>query len=438
MHADSDTIFALSTGVGKAAVAIVRVSGPHCDEILRRLCRRSTWPERTAIHTGIYDEAGVLVDKGLVLTFAAPRSFTGEAMIEFQVTGGRAVKTALLKALAACPNTRPAEAGEFARRAFANGKMDLVQVEGLAAIVEAETIAAARHSALMAFGQVSQQCEQAREDLIKAASLVEGLLDFSDIEDPSGVTLHSVRQALEKARGTLEALLRKGRVTERLRDGFQVAIVGAPNAGKSSLINHILEREAAIVSDIPGTTRDFLEFFVELGGYPVVFIDTAGFRDTLDPIERIGVERSKRRVGNVDLIILLADGLHDCEFGLPEGVPVLRVRSKADIYGHDAREGVIPISSITGNGVESLLKKITARASAFFSDASDAGLGTERQRFAVAQAIAAIDRAGNGVEPEELVAEDIRAALTALGRVTGRVDVEDVLDEVFSRLCVGK
>jgi tRNA modification GTPase len=221
MSSKSDTIFALSSGIGKSAVALVRVSGGECEKILRDICNRSTWTDRKVIYTDIFDNSGTLIDKGIVLFFKSPRSFTGEDMLEFHVTGGRAVKGALLNALAGFSDTRPAEAGEFARRAFENGKLDLVQVEGLAAIVDAETAAQSRHSALMAFGTVSRQCEQARSELLTASALAEALLDFSDIEDPDGTSVASVFEALGRAKATLEALFRRGRVTERLRDADQ-------------------------------------------------------------------------------------------------------------------------------------------------------------------------------------------------------------------------
>jgi len=436
----SDTIFALASGIGKSAVAVVRVSGPNCEEILSVICRRSIWPERQAVYTDIFDKQDRLLDKGIVLYFKSPRSFTGETMVEFQVTGGPAVKAGLLRTLSDFPNTRPAEAGEFARRAFENGKMDLVQVEGLAAIVEAETAAQARHSTLMAFGKVSRQCEQARSELLEAASLMEGLLDFSDIEDPGGTSLLSVRASLARALSTLRTLSDNGAVTERLRDGFAVAVVGAPNAGKSSLINYILQREAVIVSETPGTTRDYLEFYVELGGFPVVFVDTAGFRDAVDPIERIGIERSRERIRAADLILWLSEESHDGGYFLPEGLPVIKVRSKDDLgIGALQSSDSISLSVRTGHGADVLMERIAQYAANFFELAGDAGLGTDRQREAVRQATDAIERAlSTAGRSEEFIAEDIRAALTAVGRVTGRVDVEDVLDEVFSRLCVGK
>jgi tRNA modification GTPase len=243
-----------------------------------------------------------------------------------------------------------------------------------------------------------------------------------------------------RARVTLLTLFTNGRVSERLREGFAVAIVGAPNSGKSTLINHILQREAVIVSDIPGTTRDYLEFFIELGGHPVVLIDTAGFRAAIDPIERIGIERSRDRIRAVDFIVWLSDDEHTLAEYLPAGVPMIKVRSKSDLSDVCLRPPyALSISAHTGQGVDALISEIAARADIFFMEAGETGLGTERQRSAARDALEAIERVLAARDrPHEFIAEDIRTALTAIGRITGRVDVEDVLDEVFSRLCVGK
>lgn len=436
----SDTIFALATGSGKSAVAIIRVSGPQCDSILVKLCKRNDWPRRQAIYTNIFDENGSIIDKAIVLIFDAPRSFTGEDMIEFQITGGRGVKSAILRNLNAFSCVRQAEPGEFARRAFENGKIDLVQVEGLAAIVDAETQAEARYSSLMAFGDVSRECERARSELVHAASHLEGFLDFSDVEDPLETTMSSVYHALESANIILQRLKKGARVAERLRGGFTVAIVGPPNAGKSTLVNCLLQRDAVLVSEIPGTTRDCLEFFLEIAGFPIVLLDTAGFRSTTDPIERMGIQKSKDRIRNVDLILWLSNREHAENAFLPDRVVTLKVRTKCDLQnlGHDSDETFV-VSARTGEGIDALVLQIIERAKVFFEDFASPGLGSDRQLAAIVEAIECIDRALRvSMQTEELLAEDVRAALTAVGRVTGRVDVEDVLDEVFSRLCVGK
>ena len=435
-----ETIFALATGSGKSAIAIVRVSGPQCDFILRQVCRRAEWRKREAIFANIYDEDGSIIDKAIVLSFHAPKSFTGEDMIEFQITGGRGIKSELLRNLTNFPRTRAAEPGEFARRAFENGKLDLIQVEGLAALVDAETHAETRHSALMAFGHLSRECELARANLLQAASLLEGFLDFSDVEDPNNVSISSVFKALECAKYILQSLSVKSRVAEKLREGYTVAIVGKPNAGKSTLINHLLERDAALVSEIPGTTRDYLEFFVELAGFPVVFVDTAGFRVASDSVERLGIEKSRERIRAADLIIWLSESDHVADDFLPKGVKTIKVRSKSDLANSnlEAFDG-FAISARTGQGIDNLVDRLVNQAREFFEDFASPGLGSERQIAAVGIAIKCIERAVCDAScPAELLAEEVRAALAAVGRVTGRVDVEDVLDEVFARLCVGK
>ena len=436
----SPTIFALATGIGKSAVAIIRVSGPQCQLVLQKLCRRTVWQARHATYASLFDETGALIDKAVVLFFPGPASFTGEDVVELHITGGRGVRSAVLQSIGSLPGTRPAEAGEFARRAFKNGKLDLLQVEGLAAIVDAETRAEARYSALMAFGKVSQECERARFELITAASYLEGFLDFSDIEAPPDSSLAAVRESLGRAASILQPLLGRKHVRERLRDGYTVAIVGKPNAGKSTLMNHLLQRDAAIVSEIPGTTRDYLEFFVEMGGFPIVFIDTAGFREATDPVERLGIQRSRDRVRAADLLIWLSDSGFEDDAFLAVETDTLRVCSKQDLPSSaPALAGALSISALTGDGVSELVAKIIEKAGSFFQDAASPGLGSTRQIEAVSDAMTAIERAMANTElPEEMIAEEVRTALTAVGRITGRVDVEHVLDEVFSRLCVGK
>jgi tRNA modification GTPase len=436
----SDTIFAVASGAGKSAIAIFRVSGPQSMNILKCLCMRERWAPRQAIYCPIYSSLGDLIDKGIVLFFDRPRSFTGEDMIEFQITGGAGIKSTLVRSLLTFPETRVAEPGEFARRAFKNGKIDLVQVEGLAAIVEAETQAEVRHSALMAHGKLSYECERARVELLHAASLIEGFLDFSDVEDPFSESIATVFKHLRVAQGILQGLTEKSHVAERLRSGFTVAIVGKPNAGKSTLINDILCRDAVLVSEIPGTTRDYLEFFIELEGLPIVLVDTAGFREASDPIEKMGIEKSKDRVRSVDLIIWLDECWHENVGFLPGEIPIIKVISKGDLAAVRAAEnGVMTISARTGEGVADLVRHILAKAKSFFENSAEPGLGSERQVRIVGEALRCLERAlaGEGIA-EELLAEDIRAALVSVGRITGRVDVEDVLDEVFARLCVGK
>jgi tRNA modification GTPase len=435
-----DTIYAVSTGIGRSAVAIIRISGPQCSAILKRLCPNATLRDREATLATLRDEDSNAIDRALAIRFTTPRSYTGEDMVELQVTGGRAVVSAVLRALARCPRTRPAEAGEFAQRAFANGKLDLVEVEGLASILEAETEAQLRHATAMASGALSRRLENARALLLRATSDVESLLDFSDVEDTANVSLSAALAAITEAKAVLSGVLQHSVVSERLREGLTIVIAGAPNVGKSTLLNHLASREVAIVSPVPGTTRDSLEVAAEIVGYPVTFIDTAGIRQTVDPIESQGISRTLWRGANADLILWLFEG------NAPEPPPdefrrpMQKVRTKIDSSAEQPIDiDAIGISALTGAGVDLLVAKIADFAREHFAGAGNLALGTERQRSAVLEVVAALDRILTKPHlPPEVVAEELRYAAHALGRVTGRFGVEEVLGEIFSRFCVGK
>ncbi len=436
-----DTIFAISTGIGKSAVAIVRVSGPHCVQILDKLCPGNTFKDRVAVFAFIFDAQKLLLDRGIVIRFCAPRSFTGEEMIEFQVTGSRAVLSGLVRALGAFEGTRAADAGEFAQRAFENGKMDLVEVEGLAAVVDAETSLQLRHAQAMSSGQLSRQCELVRSLLLRAAAEIESLIDFSDVEDAAAISVSNVVSHVQMAYSLLKDLLDDSNISERVRDGLTVVISGPANVGKSTLLNHFARRDVAIVSPIPGTTRDALEVAVEFSGYPITIIDTAGIRETADPVEREGIARAQRKAANADLALWLFDTAElpppPVEMG---STPTLHVRTKADLGG--AAEGdlhAISISAVTGAGVGVLIAKIEEFATAYFAGAGRAVFGTERQRGAVREVFSALrDVLSDPHRAIETIAEDLRFAHHALGRLTGQIEVEEVLGEIFSRLCVGK
>jgi len=380
------------------------------------------------------------IDRALAIRFLAPRSYTGEDMLEFQVTGGRAIVSAVLRAIARIPEARPAEAGEFARRAFTNGKLDLVEVEGLASVLDAETEAQLRHATAMASGALSRRVEGARALLLRATSDVESLLDFSDIEDTSDVSLNAVFATVEKAKAILSEMLQHSAVSERLREGMTIVIAGPPNVGKSTLLNYLANRDVAIVSPIPGTTRDSLEVAADIEGYPVSFIDTAGIRDTVDPIEAQGVSRSLIRGANADLILWLFDEEALQPAPSEFGKPVQKVRTKIDMAaGVPSVSGAIGISAKTGIGVDLLVAKIAEFAREHFSGAGNLALGTERQRSAALDATSGLDRIlSERHMPAEMVAEELRLAANAIGRVTGRIGVEEVLGEIFSRFCIGK
>ena len=327
---ERDTIFAPASGVGRAAIAVLRISGPGCAAALEAIAPGGEFPDRRAVLITLRrPRSGEPLDRALVTRFQAPRSFTGEEMAEVSVTGGRAVTAAVVKALATIPGLRLAEPGEFAWRAFVNGKIDLTEVEGLADLVEAETEAQRRQAQRIAGGALSRECEALRASLIEAMAAVEAQIDFSDVEDADGLTLDAVKRAARGAIERIDRALATADAAERLREGFTVVIAGPPNVGKSTLMNALAGREVAITSPIAGTTRDLIEVFLDLRGYPVTLVDTAGIRDSVDPIEQEGVARARRRAGSADLTLWLDDGAGGQIAGV--GSPVLSVRTKIDL-----------------------------------------------------------------------------------------------------------
>ena len=306
--------------------------------------------------------------------------------------------------------------------------------------MDAETEAQLRHAAAMASGALSRRLESARALLLRATSDVESLLDFSDVEDAADVSLDALFPTVEKARAVLNEMLRHSAVSERLREGMTIVIAGAPNVGKSTLLNHLASRDVAIVSPIPGTTRDSLEVAAEIAGYPVTFIDTAGIRETADPIEAQGISRALARGANADLILWLFDGENSEPAPDDFRKPLQKVKTKIDLTGDQPVEpDVIGISAQSGVGVDLLVAKIAEFAREHFNGAGNMALGTERQRSAARDAVAALDRILCEPQiPPEMIAEELRFASYALGRVTGRIGVEEVLGEIFSRFCIGK
>jgi len=440
---EHDTIFAPASGAGRAAIAVLRISGPDCAEALAAIAPGAEFPDRRAIlRTLRHPHSREPLDRGLITRFQAPRSFTGEEMAEIGVTGGRAVVAALVKALALIPGMRLAEPGEFAWRAFMNGKIDLSEAEGLADLVEAETEAQRRQAQRIAGGALGRECEAIRASLLDAMAAVETQIDFSDVEDSSEFTLRTVKDAARAAIGRIDRALLTADKAQRLRDGFTVVIAGPPNAGKSTLMNALAGRDVAIVSAIPGTTRDLIEVFLDLRGYPVILVDTAGIRESGDPIEREGVARARRRAEAADLTLWLNDGSGGEAPGLSS--PILTVRTKIDLeagspQGPAATPGGLAISAKTGAGVDRLLDVIAELAEERMASSEPALLTLERHRRAFLDARDALDAAlaPQATEPE-LIAEDLRRAAGAMDRVVGRISVEEVLGEIFARLCVGK
>ena len=441
MYASSrDTIFALASAQGKSAVAVFRISGPGCAAALAALASEARFPVREAVlrtlrHPGTLEP----IDRALITRFEAPSSFTGEDLVELSVTGGRAVVSATAEALMLVPGLRPAEPGEFAWRAFVNGKIDLSEVEGFADLVDAETEAQRRQAQRIAGGGLSRECEAIRALLIGAMATIEAQIDFSDVDDTGILTLDSVKQAGRAAMDRIDRALVGAKAAGRLREGFVVVIAGPPNVGKSTLINALAGRDVAITSPYAGTTRDLIEVFLNLRGYPVIIVDTAGIRDADDPVEREGVHRALQRAAHADLTLWLDD--HNGPPPPLAGEQALIVRTKIDRPENRSasRNSDFAISAKTGMGIDKLLDAIGDLAEERLASSEPAVLTLERHRQAFQEARESLSSvlAPEASEPE-LIAEDLRRAAAALDRVVGRIGVEDVLGEIFSRLCVGK
>ena len=382
--------------------------------------------------------------------FQAPKSETGEDVVELHLHGGRAVLARVFSVLGGLPGFRPAEAGEFTKRAVLNGKLDISHAEGLGDLVMAETEAQRRQAMRQYEGALSKQVEAWRAKLIEAMALIEANLDFSDEADVPGNLIEPAVRVASEMLSEMEAALADSRRGERIREGFVVAIAGAPNAGKSTLLNALAQREVAIVSDVPGTTRDAIEVALDLGGVPVVLVDTAGIRDTSDPVEQEGVRRALARAESADLVLLLEPRSGAAvDLPLRPDQTLLRVTTKSDLIDSDskrplnekdsAEKDAIPISAKTGDGIDVLLKRLSKEAERF---AGEPALVTRaRQKAALGEAAAFLATARQTAaagEGEELFAENLRLAARSLGRITGRVDVEDVLDVIFSSFCIGK
>lgn len=432
---DKAVIFAPATGMGRAAVTIVRVSGSGTRGVLETLCGRVPQPRRASLMILRDPANGNILDRTLVLWFPGPSSFTGEDMAELQCHGGRSVVTAVLGALDRLPQCRPAEAGEFTSRALLNGRMTLDQVEGLADLIDAETEAQRRQALRSLEGETGRAVQRWREEIITAMALMEAAIDFSDESDVSDKVIADGLRMAESIRDQIESELRKPQRPERLRDGYRIVLAGPPNAGKSTLLNRLARRDAAIVSPMAGTTRDVIEVHLDLGGYPVLLIDTAGLRESEDAVEREGIKRTQARIADADLVLWLqAPGGEACPF---EGPNVLVLGTKADL---GEAEATMSVSATTGAGIDALLALLQERAERVFASGEGVLITRERHRAALQEVLLCLDRAleGDAEGATELVAEDLRLAARALGRITGEVDVEEVLDRLFSGFCIGK
>lgn len=429
------TIVALSSGAGRAGVAVVRVSGTRVRFVLETIAGGLPEP-RQAVLRRLRDEAGEVIDSALALYFPSPASFTGEDVAEFHVHGSRAVLARLLQVLCTLPGLRLAEAGEFTRRAFEAGKLDLAEVEGLADLIDSDTEWQRRQALRQMEGALGESVARWRSGLIESMALLAAEIDFSDEGDVAGPLVEQALAGVAAVLLELRAALGSFAMGERVREGFVVVLAGAPNAGKSSLMNALARRDVAIVSPVAGTTRDAIEVRLDLAGLPVLLIDTAGLRDSADPVEAEGVRRARALVERADLVLSLRAIDSDPDRIHLDGYS-LAIVTKADLSGRQL-PGELPISVVSGDGLEALLTAIVARLSAL-TPAEPALLTRERHRLAVSQAIVALERAVDSRHGQaELLAEDIRVAVLALERLLGRIDVEDVLDQLFSGFCIGK
>jgi len=452
MHPREQTIFALSSGRPPSAISIVRVSGPLAGAVLTSLAGKVPSP-RMATRVVLRDANDQPIDDAVVLWFPAPASATGEDVAEFHVHGGRAVLAALFAALSAFENVRAAEPGEFTRRAFENGKLDLTEAEALDDLIHADTDRQRRQALRHLKGLLGDRARGWRAQIIEASALIEAGIDFSDEDDVPAELIAPAVAKIKALLGEIQEVLAAQGKSERLREGLVVAIAGPPNVGKSTLMNQLARREVAIVSPHAGTTRDIIEVQLDLDGYPVTVIDTAGVRETDDPVEQEGVRRARARAAEADLVLWLTDAQH--EESRPQGAaPLWVVRNKIDLdpAKPDAPDGKEPagdlrerggvdfkISASRGDGIQPLITALIGFARDYFGSGEGGLIGRARQRKLLQETAASLHRSISAVEEgEELAAEDLRVAAHSLGRLLGRVDVEDILDVIFREFCIGK
>ena len=432
-----DTIFALGSAPGRAGIAVVRLSGPLVRTVLPEVTLASLPKARRAVVRTVF--AGEKpIDQGLVLFFRRPTSYTGEDVAELHLHGGRAVLARISDVLIA-KGLRPAEPGEFTRRAVENGKLDLTRAEGIADLVNAETEEQRRQALSQYSGHFEHLCETWRERLVRCSAWAEAAIDFADDELPQDLVRKARSEAAALAR-ELQGYLQDERRGEILREGLHLTVVGPPNAGKSSLVNALAQRDVAIVAETAGTTRDVIEVRLDLSGYPVIVSDTAGLRETAEIVESEGVRRAIARARSADLLLLLLDGSRPEEASAAKAAvraPDLVAWNKADLSWPTSPEG-LRLSLKTGEGLAELIEAIGKAVRARLDRPQEPAVLTRaRHRQALAGAVDALGRAALGASAE-LIAEDLRIAARAIGRISGRVDVEDLLDVIFRDFCIGK
>jgi len=447
----TDTIFACATGPGRAAIAVVRISGPKAIDALRALGGQLGEPRRLMRVNLRFINGKQIIDSGLSVSFPGPNSYSGEDMVELHLHGGRAVIAGILGELARIPGLRPAEPGEFTRRAFDNGKMDLTEAEAVADLIAADTAAQQRQALRQLSGEFGRLCENWRAQLLRMLAHLEAFIDFPDEDLPKEIE-NEVKHAVDSLEAEIAGFLADNRRGERLRNGFHIAIIGPPNAGKSSLLNALARRDVAITAETAGTTRDVVEVQLDLEGFPVTIADTAGLREAADAVEAEGVRRALARAMEADLKLLVVDatspgGLSPLSFSpaLVIDANTIVVLNKVDLLSRqeqpfDMESVAAPIQRLsvkTGEGLAELLERLTAEIAARMPSEDGPLITRARHRAALEECLAALRRYDSDKLPE-LAAEDLRLAARALGRITGRVDVEDVLDLIFREFCIGK
>ncbi|PCI03152.1 MAG: tRNA uridine-5-carboxymethylaminomethyl(34) synthesis GTPase MnmE [Hyphomicrobiales bacterium] len=432
-----DTIFALSSGQLPSGIAVIRISGSRCRFVIETMAGKLPSPRKASLCEIVSFEDKQVLDQGLVLWFPGPKSFTGEDCAELQIHGGRAVVAAVLRSLGSIDGLRMADAGEFSRRAFENGRLDLTELEGLSDLIAAQSEAQRKQAYFQSRGELRQLLEDWRHRLIHMRALVEADFDFSDEEDVPGSVADGVWDKAQELRDEIATHLNDGRIGEIVRDGFRIVLMGLPNSGKSSLLNALSKRDVAIVTEIAGTTRDLIEVELDIAGYLVVVCDTAGIRDSGDFIEQEGVRRAKEAGDQADMIIWL------WEAGAEDGAPETNLGNQIVIRSKDddgsLKTDLMTISTKSGYGMESLISLIARQLETLVSNADQRLVTRERHRSALVDSVTELtiaieDKTG----PNDLRVEYLRKASDDVGRIVGRVDVEDLLDVIFAEFCVGK
>ena len=434
-----DTIFALSSGKLPSGVAVIRVSGDMTQTIVKTLLGKVPAP-RLMTYGKLTSREGEFLDNALTVFFSSPHSFTGEDSVEFHLHGGKAVVDRFLNELEKFDSCRLAEPGEFSRRAFINGKLDLTEAEGLADLIEAETESQRRLAIMGATGKLAALYREWRNNLIKARAMIEAELDFSDEEDVPGSVSEIVWDNLRNLSRSISEFVEKSERVASMRDGIKIVIAGAPNAGKSSIINKLSGFDVAIVTDEAGTTRDALETRIVIDGYQILLTDTAGLRETENKVEKLGIEVAYNRLKDADLVLLVDDLSNPVPIELPEtDADIWHVGNKVDLAKGSLEKWPIQFSTKTGEGFDAFVKAIASFCSCFSYDVGEVVTARKRQLTLLKTAISEIDHAIRYEERDlSLRAEHLRLAADSLGRITGDIDVEDILDVIFSQFCIGK